>query len=676
MLHLSDTSVTQFRNNIFYLTQLATPLRQRTLLKERVMDYISACTLDCPDCCSTIITTDAHGNPSIKGNPAHPVTQGFTCKKAKHALSRIHAKDRITTPLMRNGSEFKAVSWDTALTAITHKIATLKKTPERMLHVRGYGFRGVLADICRYFFRQLGASTTHGALCDNAVIEAVIQDFGELDQNNYTELLNADCIINWGRDVSRSSIHTANLIQKAHSNGCQVISISPVSPQEGKQIHKSNFHIQLRPGTDRFLAAAVIKRLIANGISDNILSRTSNGTEFINFISSLDEQYLLQQCGVTTEELTLLSDAYSKKDLAISSIIGWGLQRYIYGGENVRYINALSMLSGNIGKKGSGSYGGVSTGRNFDSTWRATGKNTRSLLTPKLAEEILSVGDIELLWCEGTNAINQTPDAQKMTEAFDSIDMVVVVDAFMNDTAQRADIILPCALMYEREDVLGSYFHNYIQHSSKVFEPAGEARTDYDIVSDLASRLSIPIPEKDEILRQALNTKPITNLTANPLSEIRKKGFLPTDRPDVAFKDMQFSHPDGRYCFPDPVLHEEPRTDSTFPLSLLSLINKDYEHSQIPIEKQQERLKAYVHPATLAQYNIEPNDLAQLVSPIGKIKVLAIADTSVHPEAVIVRRGGWMMFNRSANTIIEAHVTDLGDNAAYYSQRVRLERIE
>lgn len=637
------------------------------------MERISACTLDCPDGCSTIVTTDEHGNHSIKGNPAHPITQGYTCKKGKHALVRINAPDRITTPLMRSGSTFVPVSWDKALTTIVNKISTLKNTPDRMLHVRGYGFHGVLADTSRYLFGQLGASGTRGALCDNAIMESCILDFGALDQNSHTELLNADCIVNWGRDVLRSSIHTATLLKDARNKGCKMVSVSPASPEEGMRIHVSDLHIQIRPGTDRHLAAAVIRRLANEGIPDNILNRTSNSSKFVRFIKTLDEQQLLDACGVSSTDLSTLVEIYGKDNFAVSSIIGWGLQRYLYGGENVRYINALCMISGNVGQKGAGSYGGVSTSRNFNSSWRSGSKTSRKLLTPKLADEILDANDIEFLWCDGTNAINQTPEATKMTKAFSTIDMVVVVDAFMNDTAKCADIILPCALIYEREDVLGSYFHNYIQYSAKVFEPKGEARADYDIIRDLANRLSIPFPEIDSILAQALDTKEITNLTKNPLEKIRQQGFLPTDRPAVAFKDLQFGHPDGKYCLPESVLHDEPEINADYPLSLLSLINKDYEHSQIPAEEQQEQLKAYVHPATLKQYSIEPGGQAYIVSSIDKLLVQAVADTSVHQEAIIVRRGGWMMFNRCANTIVEAHITDIGDNAAYYSQRVRLE---
>ena len=175
------------------------------------MEFISACTLDCPDGCSTIIAVDDNGKRSIKGNPDHPFTQGFTCPKAQHGLERISSPNRITTPLMRKNGELCQVSWNEALSTIENKIAALKNTPERMLHLRGYGFHGVLADAGKYFFNTLGASSTEGALCDNAIIDGCIADFGSLDQNDYTELLNAGCIINWGRDIIRSSIHTTKI---------------------------------------------------------------------------------------------------------------------------------------------------------------------------------------------------------------------------------------------------------------------------------------------------------------------------------------------------------------------------------------------------------------------------------------------------------------------------------
>lgn len=634
------------------------------------MERLSSCTLDCPDGCSTIITIHDDGSRSIKGNPEHPFTQGFACKKSKHGLSRITSPYRITTPLMRKGDTFIPVSWDEALSTIANQISKLRTTPEKMLHLRGYGFRGVLADASKYFFGQLGTTTKHGALCDDAGIEAVTRDFGSLNQNSYEELHKSVYVVNWGRDVSRNSIHTATLIRNIKKAGCRVLSISPASAKEAAKIHLSDDHVQIRPGTDRFFAAAVIKKLIPS-IPASILERASNSQEFIEYINSLDSNKLLEKCGATHTDVDKFVAIYADKAPA-ASIIGWGLQRYLYGGENVRFINALAMLSGNIGISGGGSYFGIGTGRNFNTSWAKSNKKRPSVLLPKLGEE-LEAGSFEFIWCDGTNAVNQVPDSNRIAEAFSNVKMVVVVDAFMNDTAKRADIILPCALVHEREDVLGSYFHDYIQYSGKVFEPAGDARSDFNIFLDLAQRLSIPMPDPETVLEQALDTTSVTSLTANPLAVIRKQGFLPTKHPSIAYEGLVFDHPDGKCCLPDPVLHDEPLPLTDYPLALLTFINKDYTHSQIPEDEQDELLKAFIHPETLKRYGLRDGKQAVVVSPIGKLTVIATADTASHPESVVIRRGGWMMFNRCANTIIEPHVTDMGDNAAFYSQKVRIE---
>ncbi|MCG8529126.1 MAG: molybdopterin-dependent oxidoreductase [Desulfovibrionales bacterium] len=640
------------------------------------MDFISSCTLDCPDGCSTIITIDDNGKPSIKGNPAHPFTEGFACPKSKHSLERIASPYRITTPLEREGNTFHPISWDEALTLIQQKITSLRPAPQKMLHVRGYGFHGVLADSSRYLFNQLGASATRGALCDNAIIEASIMDFGSLNQNDYRELLNAHCIINWGRDVLRSSIHTLKLLRTAKRHGTEIISISPVSKQEGKRIHISDHHIQITPGTDRFLAAAVLLQLVHdNKISKTTLEHAANGQDFVQHIASLNLKTLAARCGVSIDDIKLLAARYQNTARPVSTIIGWGLQRYIYGGENVRYIDALAVLSGQIGHSGAGVYSGISTGKNFNNSWRSSQTPPRKLLVPKLGEEILAAGDIEFLWIDGTNAVNQTPNSWLVEKAVQSVNFVVVVEAFMNDTAKHADIILPCALMHEREEVLGSYFHTYVQYSAKVFEPKGEARSDYDIISELARRLRIPMPTAEAILSSALDTPAITALTEEPLNTLRKQGFLPTKHPAIAFENYTFAHSDGKYCCPPPQLHDEPEISDEFPLSLQSIINKEYIHSQIPEEVQNKPLEVHVHPETLMEKAIADNEHILLVSPIGQLPCVAKADTAVHKAAVVVRRGGWMRFGRNTNCIIEAHVTDIGGNAAYYSQRVRIEKM-
>ncbi len=257
------------------------------------MRAITACNLDCPDACSLLVWTDAEGNLQLKGNPDHPFTSGFTCKKSRNFFQRLRSVHRLKTPLLRVGKGWQAISWDEALQLCAEKIAEYRKEPASILHFHGEGAKGVLKQAGKLFFALLGSSQVKGSLCDAAGYVACVMDFGSRDNNDITDLLHARRIVNWGKDLSRSSIHTAALVQKARRDGCQVLTISPGGDGNGPFSHKT---VRIRPGTDRFLAAALIRLLLERqGAPSAILERTHNGEAFLTLIRSLDVDRLLEQ---------------------------------------------------------------------------------------------------------------------------------------------------------------------------------------------------------------------------------------------------------------------------------------------------------------------------------------------------------------------------------------------
>ncbi|MBW1842042.1 MAG: molybdopterin-dependent oxidoreductase, partial [Deltaproteobacteria bacterium] len=229
------------------------------------MEIITACTLDCPDCCSLLVRVEDSGDIRIKGNPKHPVTAGFTCAKIKRLKHRLRSSHRITTPLLKEGRNWKPIDWETALQRCAEEIQQCRGEPERILHIRGDGDKGVLSWINDLFFARLGSSQVAGCLCDATGITACITDFGSLETNDVLDLARARWIVNWGKDLSRSSIHVAALVRKARREGAEVITISPGG--DGNRDFSDRM-IRIRPGTDRFLAAAVIKRLLKDGNID------------------------------------------------------------------------------------------------------------------------------------------------------------------------------------------------------------------------------------------------------------------------------------------------------------------------------------------------------------------------------------------------------------------------
>ncbi|MFN2267784.1 MAG: molybdopterin-dependent oxidoreductase, partial [Desulfonatronovibrio sp.] len=513
------------------------------------MPEISACLLNCPDYCSFIINPDTR---SIRANPDHPFTRGFICSKGKNFFQRLESENRVTRPMLRQKSGFVSISWDQALDLAAERISRLRQSPEKILHIRGYGYRGVLAQASLNFFKALGSSATYGSLCDEAGIEACQRDFGSLNHNDPLDILNATRIINWGKDFARSSPHTAALVSRARKSGTRVLTISP----GGHTTTRADETIIIRPGTDRFLAAAVIRMFMESGkISREILDRASNSGSFLDYLSSWSVLELLSVCDVSPGKAKLVFDWYERPGPA-ASILGWGLQRYVSGGENVRFINALAFISGNIGVSGGGAYYNIGSGRNLADWAALTSKQPdsgrRQLALYNLGREIQeSSPAIEFIWIDGHNVVNQAPDSLELAQSLKK-PFVVCVDGFFNDTALRADLILPPAFMLEKEEVLGSCLHNFVNYSARALEPRGECRSDFDILKDLGQRLhpAITFPEQSDCLETGLSLLDIS------LEQIKSQGFVKAGHPDVAYKNMVFDHSGGLYSFPESLTPE------------------------------------------------------------------------------------------------------------------------
>ncbi|MBW2411054.1 MAG: molybdopterin-dependent oxidoreductase, partial [Deltaproteobacteria bacterium] len=604
------------------------------------------------------------------GNPEHPITAGFTCAKIKDHIKRLQSSDRILKPMLRSDNGWQAISWDQALDLCAQQIQQLRNEPKAILHIHGSGAKGVLKEAAAFLFNQLGTSRTWGSLCDAAGYMACIRDFGSRKNNHINDLLNAAAIVNWGKDVSRSSVHTAAIVRKARRNGTRVLTISPGGDDsEGF----SDGHLRIRPGTDRFLAAAAILRLVRGDlIPEHILKQTKDPQKFLSLITGHSQAQLLDACDVPENDLERLFEVYASGKPA-ATLVGTGLQRYAYGAENVRFINALALLSGHIGVSGGGSYYQLHAYRNLDLKWIEGDqrKPRRSFPLPAIAGEILAARSpaVKMIWVNCINVVNQAPDSRKIIRAFEQVDFKVVVDAFFNDTVRQADLVLPAKLMLEQEDIIGSFLHEYVQYVPAVLDAPGEARDDHRILSEVAQRLDPPVdlPDQDTCLSKALDSQYL-NVS---LEQIRTQNSVCSNRPEIAYADLQFDHRDGKCRFPSD-LHPEPAAPADYPLRLLTLIRRNAQHSQILPGQQKIPPEVWVAPENPALADLNPVRDTYLVSPLGKLAVSLKTMSGLHPQVVLYRRGDWMCQGGGANQLIEARLTDMGSGAAFYSQYVNL----
>ena len=641
--------------------------------KEKVISKHTACTMDCPDACSLVVKRTEHGHLKVKGNPDNPFTSGFTCAKIKDHVRRIQSPHRIAHPQLKSKTGWQTIGWDDALDLCAKKIQNLRTRPTAILHIHNEGAKGVLKEATTLLFARLGTSRVRGSLCDAAGYMACVHDFGSRENNDINDLTNASRIVNWGKDLSRSSVHTAALVKKARKNGIRVLTISPGG--DGNHAY-SDVHIRIRPGTDRFLAAAVLRLLIENDlISDEAIGHSRNPQKFISLILDHPLDELLGACNVSNKDFQRIYEAYAAES-PVATMISAGLQRYRYGGENVRFINALALLCGNIGRSGGGSYFQLHSYRNLNLKWMRDSEKLprRSFQFPMIGREIRAADNppIEMIWVNGANVVNQAPDSQQLIKAFAGVDFKVVVDAFMNDTAQQADLVLPSTLILEQEDIIGSYLHEQVQYVCPVLPAPGEARNDYGILSEIARRLDPPLdlPTAEECLRAALDS-PFLSTT---LEEIQNCGCVRSNRPEIAYAGLRFVHQDGKYRFPY-LLHAEPEPPAEYPLRLLTLVRRKAIHSQMLPEDQKQPPVVWVAPESPCLNDLNFEKPVALVSPLGRLTVSVQTLPDLHPAVVIYRRGDWISQGGGVNQLIAAGLTDIGSGAAYYDQYVKLENV-
>src|ERR1700757_1816336 len=146
----------------------------------------SVCALDCPDCCSLLITVENGRGSKLRGNPDHPVTRGFLCGKVAQYLEREYSPERLLYPQRRAGAKgegrFERISWDEALDVIAGRLQAIAGEfgPEAILPYGYAGTMGVLngSGMDRRFFHRLGASRLDRTICSTAGMAGMTEALG------------------------------------------------------------------------------------------------------------------------------------------------------------------------------------------------------------------------------------------------------------------------------------------------------------------------------------------------------------------------------------------------------------------------------------------------------------------------------------------------------------------
>jgi anaerobic selenocysteine-containing dehydrogenase len=635
------------------------------------MQLKTACNRDCPDTCGILATVENGRVTRIQGDPDHPVTRGFLCRRTNRFLAeRQYHPDRLTTPLIRRGADLKPIDWDDALDLVAEKLLRIKAESgaAAILHYRSGGSLGLMKHVSDAFFEHFGPVTVKsGDICSGPGEAAQELDFGTADSSDLFDLLNARTIVLWGKNPHVSNVHLLPILKQAAGAGTRLIQIDPIRHRGADLCHD---YLQPRPGGDIALALGVTRRLFDLGRVDPAAASWCDHLDgFRELVEARGAEAWAEAAGVTPRQLETLAEAYADGPSTI--LVGWGMQRRGNGATAIRVLDALGAVSGNIGRPGAGVSFYFKRRGPFDLSFSA-GKEAapRTIPEPLLGPGILAADPaIRLVWVTAGNPVAMLPESATVARALATREMTVVVDSFLTDTARQAHLVLPTTTMLEEDDLLGAYGHHWIVESRPVVRPPDGVKTDYEICRALAERLRLGdtfTPSPEEWKRRMLASVPGASLES-----LRDGALRNPLAPEVLFEGRRFKTESGRANLvheiddPDPPLPTAER-----PLLLMPVATERSQASQSTPEAQTGPAPATVHPD--AANGCPDGGRARLESEIGAIEVRVRHDAGQRRDVVIMEKGGWHHAGRCANALIRAELTDAGEGARFYETPVRL----
>ncbi len=466
-----------------------------------------------------------------------PANKGRLCVKGRYGFDYIHNDRRLTKPLIRKPGTpkvtqiekltpqeiddmFTEASWEEALEFAASGLRTIRDEHGGNA-LAGFGSaKGSNEEA--YLFQKLvrtGFRTNNvdhcTRLCHASSVVALLEGLGSgAVSNQVAEVADSEVIVIIGSNPTTNHPVAATFMKNAARNGKTLIVMDPRRTEIARH---ADYFLQFKPDTDVAMLNAIMHSIIKQGLVDKdfVARRTEGYAELEQHLQDFSPEQMEKICGIPAETLHEVARVYASSK---ASIIFWGMgiSQHIHGTDNARCLIALSLISGQIGKPGSGLHplrgqnnvqGASDVGlipmvfpdyqrvdnpqaqARFEKLWNTRLDPKPGLTVVEIMEEI-TAGKIQGMYIEGENPAMSDPNLNHARQALASLKHLVVQDIFMTETALFADVILPASAFPEKDGTFTNTDRR-VQLGRKAVNPPGDARQDWWIIQEMARRLGL-----------------------------------------------------------------------------------------------------------------------------------------------------------------------------------------
>jgi len=459
------------------------------------------------------------------------VSRGHLCVKGRYAHAFSRHPERLTTPLVRKDGALVPVSWDEALDRVAHGFARYE--PDQIAGLSSSRCTNEENYLLQKWMRA-GLGTNHvdccARVCHGPTAAGMRVVFGTgAATNSLSDIEQADCLLVAGSNATEAHPVTGARLRQQALRGARLVVIDPRATELARI---SDVHLQLAPGTNVPLLHALAHALVALDLVDRdfIAARTEGWEDYVAFLADYSPEATAPITGVPPERVWAAARLYGEAERPMQ-IHGLGMTEHYQGSEGVMLLCNLALLVGGVGRAGVGVnplrgqnnvQGAADMGcqpdsltgyqsmhdpavrARFEPIWHRPVPTAPGLTLPRMYEAALA-GSLKALFILGEDVV-QTDPAVHVDEALGKLELLVVQELFLTETAKRAHVVLPGASFLEKDGTFTNG-ERRIQRVRQALTPIQGAREDWRILCDLMARGGLAQPYRspadimDEIAR-------------------------------------------------------------------------------------------------------------------------------------------------------------------------------
>jgi anaerobic selenocysteine-containing dehydrogenase len=648
----------------------------------------------------------------LRGNPEHPVTQGFLCAKVARYLERVYSPDRVLYPMRRVGAKgegrFERITWDQALDEIASRLKAVAREygPESILPYSYAGTMGFLnnAGMDRRFFHRLGASLLARTICSEAGAAGLTATQGVRVGTEPEQFRESRLILAWGANILATNVHLWPFIVEARRKGAKLYVIDPHLNRTGRQ---ADWYIPIYPGSDAALALGMLHVILGEGLHDaDYVERYTDGFDALREqVRQYPPERVAGLTGIPAVDVVRLAREYATVRPAVIRV-NYGVQRSERGGMAVRTIAMLPAVTGSWREAGGGLQ--LSTSQAFrvrrdllempELYQSALGRKPRTINMVELGRVLTEPIDppVKALFVYNSNPAAVCPDQNRVLAGLRREDLFTVVsEQFQTDTADYADLLLPATTFLEHTDLYFAYGHYYLQLARPAIAPQGEAVSNVELFRWLAERMGFREPcfrdSEDDMIRALLASDHpwVRGITLNQLDRehsVRLRVSAPGE-PFLPFAEGGFETPSGKCNLADPLPAYTPPAESRlgdpelrrrYPLEMVSPKSAARVNSTFGnlASGNGAGSRLEMHPDDAQARGIRDGDAVRVFNGRGSCELIAAVGPTVVRGVVCAEAVRWAKLSpggRNANALTSQRLTDLGGGAVFYSTLVEVE---